>query len=585
MRFHRVRGLRSLIVGCTVVALTLLAPAAAWAHANLLESTPDDGTVVTASPPQVVLRYDQPVSTAFGAVKVLAPDGTRVDTGQTASGGDSSTVTAPLRPDLPAGTYTILWRVLSQDSHTIFGSSTFSVGQPSSTTAAAAVQEQGEGGRAAEILLAIARGLLFCGLVLLVGGVGFILVLWPAARVDRAARRLVWTGWALAVVGSASALLLEGPYAAARPLDAVFDPSLLGGVLAARYGIVSVVRLLVLAVAAVVLRRPERFPARALPTVFGVLGLGLLVTTSLLGHAGGYDAFGPEMLTDVAHLAAVSAWLGGLALLMVAVLRRDPADIAPVLTRWSRYATVAVVVLVASGTFAAWREVREWGALIGTTYGQLLLVKAGLVAAMLGLAALGRAQVRRHYGPQPDGPNVDEPGAEVAVKAVVKASAGGEEPSTLPQRPRTRTARTPAALRRGVALEAGIAVVVLAVTAVLVGSAPAKDSWFPTVLETATVTGGLQVQVEVRPARVGLNEMRLSYTNGSRPTDVVRVSARWVGQAAGDYQVPARPLRAGPGRYDAGQILLPAAGTWQLAITTQTSDVDATTTLLTVRIR
>lgn len=99
------------------------------------------------------------------------------------------------------------------------------------------------------------------------------------------------------------------------------------------------------------------------------------------------------------------------------------------------------------------------------------------------------------------------------------------------------------------------------------------------------MTGGLQFQLEVKPARVGLNEMRLSYTDGSRPTDVVRVTARWVGQDAGDFRVPARPLRAGPGRYEAGQILLPAAGTWQLAVTTQTSDVDATTTLLNVRVR
>ena len=563
------RRLRALAVGCVVVALTLLAPGVAWAHANLLESTPADGTVLTTSPATVELRYDQPVSTAFGAVKVLAPDGTRVDTGQTTS--DGATVTARLRASLPGGTYTILWRVLSQDSHTIFGSSTFSVGQPSATTAAAAAQEQGADGRAAEILLAVARGLVFCGLVLLVGGVGFVIVLWPAGRGDPAARRVIRAGWALAVVGGMASLLVEGPYAAGRPLDAVFDPDLLGGVLAARYGIVSVVRLLLLVVAAVVLRR---LPARARPAVFGAIGLGLLVTTSLLGHAGGYAALGPEVILDVAHLASASAWLGGLALLVVAVLRRDPADIAPVLTRWSRYATTAVVVLVASGTVAAWREVREWGALTGTTYGRLLLVKTALVVAMLALAALGRAQVRRHYGAAPD-----EPGAA----AMVMAPSRGEEPNASPAR--TRVARTPAALRRGVALEAGIAAVVLAVTAVLVGSAPAKDSWFPTVQESATVTGALRFQVEVRPARVGLNEMRLTYTNGSRPTDVVRVTARWVGQSAGDYQVPVRPLRAGPGRYDAGQILLPAAGVWQLAVTTQTSDIDATTTLLTVRIR
>ena len=84
---------------------------------------------------------------------------------------------------------------------------------------------------------------------------------------------------------------------------------------------------------------------------------------------------------DALHLAAVAAWLGGLAVLLLAVLpARDAGRLAAVLPRWSRWAAGSVAVIVATGLFASWREVRDLSALPGTRYGQLLLVKAALVA-------------------------------------------------------------------------------------------------------------------------------------------------------------------------------------------------------------
>lgn len=571
------RRLRLLGVAAVVGALMVLGATPAWAHANLLESAPGTGAVVATAPERVTLRYDQPVSTAFGAVKILAPDGRRVDADEVTTADGGRVVAAPLRPGLPAGTYTILWRVLSQDNHTIFGSSTFSVGQPSTTVAGVAAEEEAGGGRGAATLLDAGRALLFTGLVLLLGGLAFLLVLWPAGAASRAARRVLWTGWVLAVLGSAGTLLLQGPYASGQPLAAVLDQRLLGAVLGSRYGVVSVVRLALLAAAAALLHRLDRFPSRALTAVAATAGTALLVSTSVLGHAGGYAVVGPDLPADVLHLAAACAWLGGLVLLAVAVLRREPGELRAVLPRWSRYATVAVVVLVASGTYAGWREVREWGALTGTEYGVLLLGKTALVALMLGLAALGRIAVRRRYGsPEAAGPEPHSAGAGPGGGTVTRV------------RPVARPAA--AGLRRSVALEAGIAAVVVAVTAVLVGSTPAKDSWFPPVVRSAPVVGGLEVQVEVRPARTGLNQLRLTYTGpGGRPTEVIRASARFVEEAAVDgaepVVVPVALLRSGPGRYGAGAVLLPSAGTWQLAVTTQTSDIDATTTLFRVRVR
>ena len=114
------RARRALVVLLAVLAL-MQAATPAWAHATLLESTPPDGTVLAQPPAEVALHYDEPVSTALGAVKVLAPDGSRVDADHVTVTDGGRTVVAALRPALPHGTYTVLWRVLSVDSHTVTG--------------------------------------------------------------------------------------------------------------------------------------------------------------------------------------------------------------------------------------------------------------------------------------------------------------------------------------------------------------------------------------------------------------------------------------------------------------------------------
>ncbi len=195
-----------------------------------------------------------------------------------------------------------------------------------------------------------------------------------------------------------------------------------------------------------------------------VLG-GVLLSTSLVGHAGVGELSALALPADAVHLAAASAWLGGVVLGLV-VLRRHAtapvADLAAVLPRWSRWAAGSVAVLVVTGTFASWREVRELDALISTTYGRLLLVKTVLVAGMLALGALGRSWVRRHYA---------TPVVHAATAELLDA------PVAVPD---------PTRLRRSVLLEAGTAVVVLAVTALLVETTPARTAYAPLFSQTKT---------------------------------------------------------------------------------------------------
>ena len=58
--------------------------------------------------------------------------------------------------------------------------------------------------------------------------------------------------------------------------------------------------------------------------------------------------------------------------------------------RFSRVAFGSVVVLAATGIYQSWRQVGSWSALTGTSYGQLLLVKVGLVVVLVGVAWISR---------------------------------------------------------------------------------------------------------------------------------------------------------------------------------------------------
>ena len=71
----------------------------------------------------------------------------------------------------------------------------------------------------------IDRAVLFGALALLIGGVVFLVAVWPRGRDDRRAARVVWAGWIGVAVTTVLGIALEGVYAAGLPLTKVFDPT------------------------------------------------------------------------------------------------------------------------------------------------------------------------------------------------------------------------------------------------------------------------------------------------------------------------------------------------------------------------
>jgi putative copper resistance protein D len=124
----------------------------------------------------------------------------------------------------------------------------------------------------------------------------------------------------------------------------------------------------------------------------------LLLSLAFVGHTQIQDE-GLRILhigADGVHLLAAGAWLGSLPALshLLIMAWQSPsehtADARARLVRFSRIGAIVVAALIASGLINAWFLVGSVGKLATTPYGQLLLLKLGLLFGMLALAALNR---------------------------------------------------------------------------------------------------------------------------------------------------------------------------------------------------
>ncbi|MGA4840888.1 copper resistance CopC/CopD family protein [Streptomyces sp. G45] len=660
----------------TVLGAVLATAAPADAHAALTGSDPKRGSVVAKAPEQVSLTFSEKVAMSDGSVRVLDPKGKRVDDGKTSDLG-KNTYGVKLKPGLPDGTFTVAYQVVSADSHPIAGAFTFSIGAPSATTVS--LPDQEVGGGVVGTLYGFARYVSYAGFIVVVGGAAFVLGCWQRGAGVRPLQRLVVSGW-LALTGATLAmLLLRAPYTGSGKLGDAFDLAKLGDVLQTKTGAALVSRLLLLAAAALFIAvlfgayerredpKEKRDLAFGLALGGGVVAIGIAATWALAEHASTGIQAGLAMPVDVLHLLAVAAWLGGLAALLLCLYRAPHIDAAAV-RRFSQVAFGSVVALAVTGLYQSWRQVGSWTALVETGYGQLLMVKVGLVAVLVGIAFFSRRWTGRiaaeagGLAPEAAAAAVVEQRAAASAEAASTKNASAKNAkaaSTKKKKPvalahsskagvsartdadggsgndkksgtdakavgqdaraaqlaRQRAAMDAArakrvrdadphrsGLRRSVLAEAGVAVVLLAVTTALTSTEPGRTEEEAKNVSSAVQqpagpvkvslpfdTGGQDgkgtVRLELDPGRPGGNDVHVfaNRPNGSA-FDLPEVKISFTLKAKDLGPLPVAPDRIATGHWSASGVQIPMAGDWKVAVTVRTSDIDQVTLTKNVQI-
>ncbi|MFC5214017.1 copper resistance CopC/CopD family protein [Streptomyces coerulescens] len=658
----RVRTLVLLLLAATGLLLAGAGPVSA--HAAVTGSDPRQGAVVEKAPAQVSLTFSEKVALSDDSLRVLDPKGKRVDRGDPANP-SGTTYSVKLHGGLPDGTYTVTYQVVSEDSHPVAGAFTFSIGAPSQTSVS--VSGQTAGGGVVGTLYGFGRYVSYAGFIVMVGGAAFVLACWQRGAGVRALQRLTVGGWVALTAATLGLLLLRGSYTSTGKVGDIFDLDLLGQVLQTKTGAALVSRLLLLAAAALFIAvlfgaYEKREDEEKRDLTFGlaiggiVVSAGLAASWAMSEHASTGLQAGIAMPVDIIHLLAVAGWLGGLAALLVA-LYRAPADTpldASAVRRFSRLAFGSVLALVATGIYQSWRQLGSWSAFTGTRYGQLLLVKIGLVVVLVGIAWVSRRWTGRlaeavvvkprKESDAVEGAEEREParagssgkgttgssqkgtagssqkgtagsGKKGAAGSGKKGAAGSGKADGDSERA-AQLARQQAAmdtarqkqlrdvdpnrfgLRRSVLAEAGVAVVLLAVTTMLTSTEPGRteeqakaaasasaadaSSAGALTLDMSFDTGGEDgkgvVRVDLDPARVGGNEMHVyvQRPNG-RAFDIPEVKVAFTLESQDIGPLPVVPDHITTGHWSASGVQIPMAGEWKVSVTVRTTDIDQTT--------
>jgi copper transport protein len=552
---------------CAVAVLVALsaiaiAPASALAHAQLLGTQPVSGTTVKSTPREVIFEFNQAVGGTLGAVRVYDAAGKEVDSGNVSHpDGNEHWMGVGLPAHLPDGTYTGTYRVVSADTHIVYGGLVFNIGHASKTSqSVAGLINRNRSGPVTNVAFGVVRALDYVSLSLLIGTLAFLLVaVAPAVRDDdrlREAfagafagriRRILAAAVVLGVFVSVLGILLQGAEAAGLSLWSSLRSNVISSTLDSRFGWVWGVRALVWLVigsALVVVRR--RVLARA------VVALGaayLVITPALAGHASIQSPVAVFFPIDVLHVAAASLWVGGIVTIVFALPAAtralQPAQRTPLLlatlARFSPLALASVVVIALTGVVQAYIDVRSLSALTSSTYGTLILVKTVLLGALIALGAVNRQRI---------------------VPALKRLTAGGATPG-----------ETGVLLRRTTRGELAAMAGVFAVTAALVAYAPPIDAASGP-FSINTRFGPAELEMYLGPARVGPNSIHLYLIDAKTgaqftATKQLVVTAELASKSIGPLTLKYYPT--GPGHYTIPAAVLSPAGTWTIEIVDRVS--------------
>jgi copper transport protein len=349
---------KALLLSAVLAALAL--PGAAWAHAALVRTIPANGAVLTRSPPELRVVFDDVVRPGSG-IEAVRNGGGSILAGKAHVEGKKVLV-IPLKRGSQKGAYSVRWSIVSDDGHLESGIVAFAVGrgQPAPASVLAPEDQSPTGSEIAW------RWLMYAGLLGAVGLALLTLVVRPANR-ERLAL-LLSSSAVLAAIGA-------GAEAHRIGLDTRAGTAL---------GATALAAVVVATLAGAATLAPAVLTAAAAGAL--VLPLG----PAFAGHAYDTGLTRLQVVDDALHLAAAGAWVGALVGIVAFADARG--------RRTALLAGGGIAVLAVTGVLRAVGELRHVSQLWETSYGRTILVKSGLLLGALAIGWLLRRHLARRAG-------------------------------------------------------------------------------------------------------------------------------------------------------------------------------------------
>lgn len=360
-------------------ALALAVAPQAMAHAELLYSSPPQGTRLDAAPARVSITFTEDIEPEGTSIAVRNATGVRVDLGDLRV--EELRVASVGLPELPPGPYLVTWRTISaSDSHPEDGAFGFAVGDFDAPSPG--------GDRLVPVQSALSRAVTYAGFSLAFGAAAFLLWMRPVGYPAGLARSVFLAGVTLHLSGVV--LLAAGTAAdAGVGLEGLANPQFEAGLW----------RLLAVAAGAMAWLLGLVWTVR--PVAAGTAVVTALLLTSGLASANLGHPYGRGLMAiDFVHLVSAATWTGGLVLLFL-FMRRARQDGTPeekvraVGIRFGTLAMVCVILLAVSGVVLTIGVVgpevlADPGRLFDAPYTYFLLGKVLLAIAMVAVAAVNR---------------------------------------------------------------------------------------------------------------------------------------------------------------------------------------------------
>ena len=604
-----------------VIAITIVALAASIflhdtavvveAHAASIGS-PENGSQERRPPARVILYFSETVEQKLTNIDVFDLDRNEVDENNVLVDNQDGKIASVGVPTLEPSLYTVEFsNVSTVDGHPWSGIFQFIVLNPDGTVPPDAIfdPDAGTGGSASGLLPrnldSALKWIALVALAIAVGTAAFaFLVVRPSASFlnndDREAVIQVGDSWVVTLAH----ILLPAAFIAEALLIVIsvsrFETttSLLEYLTTVRTGRYQLANLVLVASALMGADILYVSSSRRLRHVglFVLIasGLSAMLTYSMISHGATGEGKFWSVLSDVLHFGASSLWLGALVLLvpLMRFARRHFDNeatrflyLANAFDRFSIVAGLSVTTVLVTGVFNGLVEVPSWSAFTDTTYGKVLLAKLIIVAFLLPVAGLNAFILK--------------PRLVAAIDGLYQSGGSGDA------RSRSAKSSSLAQLQRilpvAIIIEVALVVAVFASVGVLTQTSTAKGeiaqreaaATADTEFQDVKPAGDLQLGIEIKPNRVGINRYTLTIRNadGSPSTTVAQARLRfsYTDPAQPDVRPPAAELllRASinPGEFQGQGSYFTQPGSWLVEAGVRRNDADDVSRTFSVPVR